>query len=91
MNEKLIRILNEARINPKLKQALIDTRSAKDPMDAFCNTITSFGFQMTIGEIFEIGEEYTSNLLKSCNGGAVYPIEGWDDWYEDFFISLSYK
>lgn len=88
MNEKLVRILNEARQNSEFKQALIQTKESEDPMDAFCNAVTSYGIEITIGEIFEMGEEYSSNLLKSCNGGAVYPIEGWDDWYEDFFIAL---
>ena len=43
---------------------------------------------MTVGELFQIGEEYAANLLKSCNGGAVYPIDDWGDWYEDFFAAL---
>ena len=49
------------------------------------------GYEMTVGELFAIGEEYSSNLLKSCNGGAVYPMDEWSDWYEDFFISLNFN
>lgn len=90
MNEKLIKILKQAREDSEFRKALIDTRNSDDPMDDFCNTVSKFAIKITIGELFEIGEEYASNLLKSCNGGAVYPIEGWDDWYEDFFISLMY-
>lgn len=37
-----------------------------------------------------MGEEYTSNLLKSVNGGAAYPIEDWSDWYEDFYNVVEY-
>lgn len=88
MNEKLAQILKEARNNPKLKQKFIETKSAKDPMAEFCKVATEYGYEMTVGELFEIGEEYAANLLKSCNGGAVYPIDDWGDWYEDFFAAL---
>ena len=88
MNEKLVKILTEARHNPNLKQKLIDTKSAKDPMQAFCEVATEAGYPMTVGELFQIGEEYAANLLKCCNGGAVYPIDDWGDWYEDFFAAL---
>ena len=47
------------------------------------------GYDMTVGELFAMGEEYSANLLKSCNGGAVYPMDEWSDWYEDFFTSLN--
>lgn len=89
MNEKLIRILEEARKDEKFKIELIKTREQRDVMDSFCKVVTSRGYDITVGELFPIGEEYTSNLLKSVNGGAAYPIEDWSDWYEDFFIMLS--
>ena len=44
MNEKLVKILTEARHNPNLKQKLIDTKSAKDPMQAFCEVATEAGY-----------------------------------------------
>lgn len=89
MNEKLIRILEEARKDEKFKIELIKTREQRDVMDSFCKVVTSRGYNITVGELFSIGEEYTSNLLKSVNGGAAYPIEDWSDWYKDFFIMLS--
>lgn len=89
MNEKLAKIMEEARHNQLIKEKFLETRNADDPMEAFCNVATSMGYEMTVGELFAIGEEYSSNLLKSCNGGAVYPIDEWSDWYEDFFASLS--
>ncbi len=67
---------------------LLDSRNAKDPVLAFCELATEQGFAITVGELFAEGEEYFSNLLKSCNGGATYPREGWDDSYEMFFASL---
>lgn len=88
MNEKLAKVLEKARQDSTIKAKFLETRNAKDPMDEFCKVATSIGYEMTVGELVAIGEEYSSNLLKSCNGGAVYPIEDWGDWYEDFFSSL---
>ncbi|WP_434797540.1 Nif11-like leader peptide family natural product precursor [Terrisporobacter vanillatitrophus] len=89
MNEKLVKILEEARNNQLIKEKFIETRDAEDPMEEFCNVATSMGYDMTVGDLFAMGEEYSSNLLKSCNGGAVYPMDEWSDWYEDFFTSLN--
>ncbi len=89
MNEKLIKIFEEARHNALIKEKLLETRDAKDPMEAFCKVATSMGYNMTVGELFAMGEEYSSDLLKSCNGGAVYPMDEWSDWYDDFFTSLN--
>lgn len=88
MNEKLIKILEEARHNQDIKEKFIKSKNAEDPMEEFCKVASSIGYDMTVGELFAIGEEYSSNLLKSCNGGAVYPMDEWSDWYDDFFASL---
>ncbi|EQH97326.1 Nif11-like leader peptide family natural product precursor [Clostridioides difficile] len=89
MNEKLTKILEEAKNDDEFRKELIKTREQRDVMDSFCKVVTSRGYDITVGEHFSMGEEYTSNLLKSVNGGAAYPIEDWSDWYEDFFIMLS--
>ena len=70
MNEKLVQILKEARHDPKLKQKLIDTKSAKDPMQAFCEVATEAGYEMTVGELFQIGEEYASAICQPTAGKA---------------------
>ena len=89
MNEKLSKILEEARHSESIKEKFLATRTEKDPMEAFCKVATSMGYDMTVGELLEMGEEYSDNLLKSCNGGAVYPMDEWSDWYDDFFASLN--
>ena len=91
MNEKLSKILEEARRNPEIKSKFLETRKAQDPMEEFCKVATAIGYDMTVGELFAMGEEYSDNMLKSCNGGAVYPMDEWSDWYEDFFASLKYN
>jgi len=88
MNKILEQLLTAARKDDMLRKALLDSKEADDPMADFCRKATDAGFPITIGDLFADGEEYTSNLLKSCNGGAEYPIEGWEDSYEMFLAAL---
>lgn len=88
MNEVLEKLLTAARRDEVLRQSLLASREASDPMADFCQKATAAGFPITVGDLFADGEEYTSNLLKSCNGGAEYPIEGWEDSYEMFLAAL---
>lgn len=88
MNETMGKLLTEAKRNDRLRKQLLMSRDAADPMADFCEKATVAGFPLTVGDLFADGEEYTSNLLKSCNGGAEYPIEGWEDSYEMFLAAL---
>lgn len=72
----------------ELRQRLIETENAHDPMDEFCKIATEAGCPIDIGEFFAFNEIMLSNLLKSVNGGATYPIEEWGDSYEQFISSL---
>jgi len=85
----LEQLLEAARQDEALRESLLKSRDAADPMADFCKKATAAGYTITIGELFADGEEYVSNLLKSCNGGAEYPIEGWEDSYEMFLAALS--
>ena len=88
MNENLWKLLEMAKADPALLAALEATRKEADPALALCTQATEKGFPINVGEVFGEGEEYTSNLLKSCNGGASYPLDGWEDAYDLFFASL---
>ena len=63
MNEKLSKILEEARRNPEIKSKFLETRKAQDPMEEFCKVATAIGYDMTVGELFAMGEEYSDNML----------------------------
>ena len=89
LQEKLDALLEQARKDPELRKRLLETRQDRDPMAAFCRAAGACGFPMTPGELLAAGEEYCSNLHKSVNGGASYPMEGWDDCYELFFAALA--
>lgn len=81
-------LYEDAKKNPDLKQKLLATQTAKDPMDAFCQTACEFGHPITVGELFAIGLEYSDNQCKSTNGGNPTPYESFEDTYEEFLSSL---
>jgi hypothetical protein len=74
-------LVEDARTDTKLRRAMLETKQAADPMDAFCKRATELGYPVSIGELFAEGEEFYSNLHKSCNGGATYPMDDWEDTY----------
>lgn len=88
MNEQLWKLLQKARKDDALRQRIWATREEKDPALALCLLAEAEGFPVTVGELFAEGEEFCSNLLKSCNGGASDPIDGWQDGYDMFFASM---
>lgn len=89
MEDVLSNLLAAARQDNALRASLLKSRKAADPLSAFCAEAGKAGFSITVGELVAAGEEYASNLLKSVNGGAEYPMEGWDDAYEMFLAALS--
>ena len=89
IEKELEQLLNEARRNPELKQQLIKTRSAEDPVEEFCRLCQDSGYKnITVGKLFAVGLDRNDAKLRSVNGGGVNPIEGWDDAYEQFFTEL---
>ncbi len=46
------------------------------------------GYDIKPGELMAIGQDSNDAKLRSVNGGGVNPIDGWDDAYEQFFMTL---
>lgn len=88
INDALDLLLKEALKNEELKKALLATEDADDPVAEFCRISSEAGIPISEGELFALNEIMLSNLLKSTNGGATYPIEDWADTYEQFICSL---
>lgn len=90
IEQELERLLHDAKHNSKLKQALLNTRSTENPVEDFCNLCQQNGYNITIGELFAVGQTANDAKLRSVNGGGVNGIEGWDDAYEQFFLTLEW-
>lgn len=88
INEALDKLLKAALNDKDLKTKLLETENCSDPVAEFCKISTEYGIPISEGELFALNEIMLSNLLKSTNGGATYPIEDWADTYEQFICSL---
>lgn len=88
INKELELLHSDAKKDPVLKEKLLATRSAADPMDAFCKIACDAGHHITVGELFAVGQEFSDNQCKSTNGGNPYPYDSFDDTYETFLASL---
>ena len=89
MQSKLAALQQRALKEPELKAVLLETRKAADPMDAFCKKCQELGYEIYIGELLAMGEEFCAAMLRSQNGGGVEEPNGdWGDAYEHFFTAL---
>ena len=81
--EKLEQLSVLAKKDKTLRQALLETQTSKDPLDAFCCLAQKAGVNLSIGE-----QEYSDNQCKSTNGGNPTPYDSFHDAYETFLASL---
>lgn len=88
INEMLNKLQKLAANDKSLRERLIATRRSSDPMADFCRTAAENGCPIDPGDLLALNETLWSNMLKSTNGGATYPIEDWADAYEMFISSL---
>lgn len=73
-----------------LRDALLATRQAEDPLRAFCDQCRMSGYEMYPMDIINVGEEFYASMRRSTNGGGENSpmLEGEDDFYELFLASL---
>lgn len=90
INEELDKLLKMALADRELKEKLLATENAKEPMEDFCNIASEYGCNISMGDLLALNETLWNNLLKSTNGGATFPIEEWSDAYEQFISSLRF-
>ena len=84
--EKLEQLSALAKKSEKLRQRLLETQASKDPL---CRQAREAGVDLSIGELFAVGQEYSDNQCKSTNGGNPTPYDSFNDAYETFLASIS--
>ena len=85
---KLDNLTTLCKKDPILKNELIATEKTIDPLYNFCKIANNVGVDISIGELFTLGEEYCDNQCKSTNGGNPSPYDSFNDTYENFIQSL---
>lgn len=90
MELQLMELQKRAKADKELKKKLLATQSEENPINAFCKISNSLGFEkITPYALATEGEAFCAEMLRSVNGGGVYALEGWDDFYGMFMSELS--
>lgn len=81
---------SKAKQNPEIRCALLETRSEKNPVTAFCRKCQELGYPLYEMDLINAGEEFYATMRRSTNGGGENSplLEGEDDFYELFFAAL---
>ncbi len=87
LKDGLFELLEKARTNSALRKRILETKKAEDPELALCELATELGCGVTVGEIYQQGERYLSDLEDGCIG-ATAPIKNWGETYDQFFASI---
>lgn len=87
--EKLEKLTALARANDGLRLQLLETSESRDPLASFCAIAQAAGVDLSVGELFAVGQEYSDNQCKSTNGGNPTPNDAFDDAYENFLAGLA--
>lgn len=90
IRDELDRLLRDAKSNKELKDKLLKTEQSENPIDNFCSLSQSLGYKISAGELFALGLDESDTKLRSVNGGGVNAIDGWDDAYEQFILTLKW-
>ena len=67
IQHELDRLLKEAKGNKELKEKLIATKNAEDPVYEFCSLCQSLGYDIKIGELFACGQDMNDSKLRSVS------------------------
>lgn len=87
---ELEKLFNLAKKENNIKKRLLATKNSTEPLKEFCNIAQDLGFEIYLGELIAYGETQNDAKLRSVNGGGVNKIDGWDDTYEQFILSLEW-
>ena len=88
--EKLKELQEKALHDETMKQALLATRTEKEPIIAFCKKCQEFGYEIYPMELINAGEEFYATMRRSTNGGGENSpkLSGEDDMYELFMVAI---
>ena len=88
--DELENLKAQARSNPALAQALLDTRTVSNPVTAFCRIAQESGCTFSAMDLISAGEDSYAAMRRSTNGGGENSplLQGEDDLYEMFLVEL---
>lgn len=90
LGEMLDELKRKAKKDPRIRKALLDTRTEKNPLSAFCRVCREVGYEVYEMDLLQEAEEAYAAMRRSTNGGGENSplLSGEDDYYEMFFADL---
>ena len=90
ITEKLDELLDKAKENPELTRKLLDTKNSDNPVAEFCKIATENGFEMSVMDMINQGEEFYAEIKRSTNGGGENSpdLDFQNDEYSIFMMRL---
>jgi hypothetical protein len=83
-------IRHKALTNQAFRNAILKTKSSKEPISDFCRLCRENGFELYEMELITFGEAEYAAMKRSTNGGGENSpmMEGQDDIYEMLLLEL---
>ena len=90
ITEKLDELLEKATKDKALRDKLLSTRNSQNPLADFCQIATDNGFDMSVMDIVNQGEEFYAEIKRSTNGGGENSpdLDFQNDEYSIFMMRL---
>ena len=90
LEESLEGLRRLAAQDPDIKEALLNTRKAQNPVTEFCRLSVEYGYPVYEMDLVMAGEEFYAAMRRSTNGGGENSplLDGEDDYYELFLSQL---
>ena len=89
-SDKLDRLFEKAKADVALRQKLIDTKKSDNPLANFCAIATENGFELSVMDMINQGEEFYAEIKRSTNGGGENSpdLDFQNDEYSIFMLRL---
>ena len=83
-------IQRKAAHDSDLKEKLLATKHAEEPLHEFCKVCRSYGYEIYEMDVICAGEEFHAEMKRSTNGGGENSpkLADEDDFYELMMTSL---
>ena len=91
VNDALFGLKKLAKTDPAVRDALLATRCAENPLKEFCSLSSSYGFPLYEMDLISAGEDaYAAMRRSTIGGGEKSPmLRCEDDYYEIFMSEIS--
>ncbi len=91
VNDVLVGLKKLAMEDPKVKEELLATQKAEEPLREFCRLSASYGLPLYEMDLLSAGEDAYAAMRRSTNGGGENSpmLRGEDDYYEIFLSEIS--